>query len=222
MSAYTTNVDISNRALQLLGASFIATMADQSRNAVQCNFIYDKVRQAELRAHVWNFAISYATLASPATTFTYQNGQSRNAFTRPADFLRFADQNPRAQAVVRQNTLGGVKYTDYSIEGSYLVTALGGPIHLRYVQDVTTVTAFDPMFSEALAARMAIGMAEIITQDASKKQLAEQWYTETVQKAQLIDLIEAGGDEPLEGEVMTATISKPPPQTPPTPVRPVR
>ena len=54
--AYTTEVDIGNRAMQHLGADRIATLDENSKNASEFRFVYDKNRQAELRRNIWPFA----------------------------------------------------------------------------------------------------------------------------------------------------------------------
>ncbi len=56
MSNYSSPADIANRALQHLGATHITTLTDNSKNAYETNFAYDKCRRAELRANAWNFA----------------------------------------------------------------------------------------------------------------------------------------------------------------------
>jgi hypothetical protein len=65
-------------------------------------------------------------------------------------------------------------------------------------------------------------MCEMLTQNPQKYQLAQNHYDQSIQRAQLLNLIEAGGDEPLENEVQTARVSQKAPAPQPTPVRAVR
>lgn len=63
--SFTSPVDIANRALQHCGATRIDValgFAENSKNASECAFCYDKLRQAELRRNVWRFAIREACL----------------------------------------------------------------------------------------------------------------------------------------------------------------
>ena len=53
---FLTGVDIANRGLQHIGARRIITFADATRNAAECNALYDKIRRRELRRSVWNFS----------------------------------------------------------------------------------------------------------------------------------------------------------------------
>jgi hypothetical protein len=59
---FLTGVDIANRGLQHIGARRIVTFADVTRNAVESNAIYDKLRRHELRRSVWNFAVRRCTM----------------------------------------------------------------------------------------------------------------------------------------------------------------
>ena len=52
-----SEVDICNRALSKLGAARITSLTEDSVNARACNAMYESVRDAELRAHPWNFAM---------------------------------------------------------------------------------------------------------------------------------------------------------------------
>jgi hypothetical protein len=57
-----TEVDIVNRALVKLGAKRILTLADNVKEAREASFIYDMVRDEEMRAHNWKFAIRRASI----------------------------------------------------------------------------------------------------------------------------------------------------------------
>lgn len=60
--AYLTPTDIANRALQHCGATRISAFTETSKNAAESQFVYDKVRQAELRHSLWRFATRRAAL----------------------------------------------------------------------------------------------------------------------------------------------------------------
>ena len=47
-------VDICNSALNLLGASTISALTDDSKNARLCNQRYEPVRNRVFRSHAWN------------------------------------------------------------------------------------------------------------------------------------------------------------------------
>lgn len=62
MGAFQSPVDVGNRALQHCGATRIASFSEDSRNASESGFAYDKVREAELRKRFWTFAIRRTVL----------------------------------------------------------------------------------------------------------------------------------------------------------------
>lgn len=62
MSDFKTDVDIINRGLQRCGATRIVTRTEDTKNASETNFVYDKVREAELRRNFWVFAIRKCVL----------------------------------------------------------------------------------------------------------------------------------------------------------------
>lgn len=57
MASYTTPEDIANRALSHCRRDHIVAFTDQTEEANEIGFHYDKLRQAELRRNVWRFAI---------------------------------------------------------------------------------------------------------------------------------------------------------------------
>ncbi len=69
-SAYKTREDVANRALQHLRMKRIISLIppDSSANAQEMAFVYDKVREAELRNNVWRFAIRRAILRAIDTS----------------------------------------------------------------------------------------------------------------------------------------------------------
>ena len=62
MPAYTSPLDIGNRALDHCGGRAITSLTDGSRNAAKVFETYDKLREEELRANLWVFATRQAVL----------------------------------------------------------------------------------------------------------------------------------------------------------------
>ena len=78
-------VDICNSALNLLGASTISALTEDSKNARLCNQRFEPIRNRTFRSHAWNFATKRVELAkdSDAPVVEYAN-----QYTLPADSLR--------------------------------------------------------------------------------------------------------------------------------------
>ena len=64
MPAYQTELDIANKALQLIRQNRIFNFTDHTAEAQESAFLYPLARDAELRAHFWRFAIRRAILYS--------------------------------------------------------------------------------------------------------------------------------------------------------------
>lgn len=159
----TSDVSISNLALQKLGAVRITALSENSRNARSCNACYEAMRDLELRAHPWNFAITRTTLAAagtaPAFDYLY-------AFPVPNDFLRLI-LPPHFNLDWRLERQDGVRC---------ILTNDTDALQIRYIQRITDPTEFDPCFVELLACRMGVQMCEEITQSNEKKQDIEGQY----------------------------------------------
>jgi hypothetical protein len=325
-AAFTTGVDIVNRALQHVGGLRIASFTDTSKNAQEMAFAYDKLRQAELRRSVWRFATRRAALrpftattkrfiapawssgsvaysvgaivqdtngvywicmvAHTSTTsngpgsyqagqpqnwqqyfgpitgdvynppaggyyageivysagtpdawyISLQNnntaaltvtsswtllansgttdqpiyllapvgpgvtigGQARNIFWLPNGYLRVAPQDPRTANTSNLTTTAGLRFTDWEFEQGYIVSASTGPILLRFVGDLQDVTQMDPLFCEALSARLGYELCEMLTQSPQKLQAISAAYMEFMKQAQTVNRIEIASTEPPE------------------------
>jgi hypothetical protein len=173
---------IANRALQLVGATSVLNLTDNSPEAREVSRAYDFCRRAELRAHKWNFALARAQLApdTAAPVFGYQY-----QYTLPSDCLRVILPNDAT--------------LDWKVEGKKLLTnsatspfgagAFGAStspsaaLYLQYVADVEDTTYFDALFCEALACRIAIAIVERLTQSNQKKQALSNDYREAIMMA---------------------------------------
>ena len=183
-------VDICNRALQKLGADRITSLTENSVNARECNAAYEILRDAELRAHPWNFAVKRASLAADPTTpdvYSYQ-------YQLPSDFLRLLSHEEQTNS------------TDYKIEGRYILTNEGAPYKIRYIGIVTDPNQFDALFSEALSARIAAELCEKITQSNTKIQQAKIDYRDALREARKINAFEQVSQEPPEDTWISARL----------------
>jgi len=174
-----SQIDICNRALTKLGAARITNILDNSKSARAMNALWDTVRQAELRARIWQFATVRTTLpaVSPAPAWGYNN-----AFQLPADFLRLVQVNDTF-AVPGLTDYRDQDDSSYVIENNQILAVFNAPLKIRYIQNVTESGRFDPLFVEVMASKLAYEGAEEITQSLSKKNQAGQDYKDAVQLA---------------------------------------
>lgn len=185
-----SEVEIANRALQKLGAKRITSLSQDSVNARACNNCYEILRDAELRAHPWAFALSRATLAADAVAPSWGRA---NAFQLPSDFLRLIEPYPE------DNT----NYLDWIIEGRKILTDFAAPIYIRYIAQVTDPNQMDVLFREALAARMAMEMCEELTQSNTKVANLLIGYKDTIREARRTNAIEKIYFDPPEDTWVT-------------------
>lgn len=188
-----SDVAIANLALQKLGAARITSLTEDSRNARSVNACYTFMRDRELRAHKWNFAIKRTTLAPDATEPDFEYGY---AFPIPSDCLRLL---PPAR-----NDL------DWKIEShqSYpsILTNDGDTLEIIYIARIEDPSQFDSLFVDAFACKLAWHLCEEITQSNSKKADALSEYTLSMRDAKRMNAFENISEEPPEDTWLTARI----------------
>ena len=174
---------VANHALQKLGAGLISSMDEDTREARTVKACYSILRDRELRAHSWNFSIKRAALAPSATVPAFGFAK---AFPLPADCLRIL---PPAR---------DVDWTIENINGaSHILTNEGTVIYLRYVARITDEAAFDELFVDMLACKIAWHCCETITQSNQKKADVMQEYKDARAEARRINAFEqASPQEP--------------------------
>lgn len=173
---------ICNVALSRLGHKRPITNIDDdtSEEGDQCRLHYPIVRKSMLRAHPWNFAIRRATLtqmtATPAFEYSYQ-------YQMPNDYLKMVRTSFEAlgwstfDAVALE--VWGRPQVPYRIEGSAdnngkrVLLVSESSVQIEYVADVTDVSTWDSLFTDALIARLA---AELCYPLTMKEQLTKALY----------------------------------------------
>ena len=176
-----SKVEIANLALMHVGDSTITSFSDGTTAANTINTVYETVRDAVLRDHVWNFAIKQATPSLDAVTPIYG---FNHRFDMPTDLLRLVEieDNP-----------------EYRLEGRFILTD-SNPINIRYVYKNETVTEYDSMFVQALAARLAATIAERLTQSSSLAEELLSVYRLHLKDAKSVDA-QAGYPQDVEANL---------------------
>lgn len=169
-------VEISNLALSKLGEDDqLIDPDDDTKPARSIKAVWNSVRDAVLRRHLWNFAMKRAQisrlLAPPAFGFAYQ-------FQLPDDFLRL-DIDELDPCIISGK---------WSLEGSRrLLCDAPGPINVRYVARIAETGDWDPLFVEAFANRLAFQVADRLTGDRGRKQDCWAAYNAALREATGID-----------------------------------
>lgn len=174
-----SEVAICNMALAEIGRGAQITSLDEvSQAARACKLRFPYARDAVLRAYDWNFAGRRAELAknSAAPAFEFAN-----AFDLPPDCL-----------LVR-SVFGG-EAERWVVEGRQILTDMGDPIFIKYTALVTDTAHFDPLFVEALAARVASDIAVQLSESVSRAQSLWQVYQAKLVEARRRDAQEGQPD----------------------------
>jgi hypothetical protein len=148
----TTEVEICNDALIIVGANKISDLSDNTKEAILCNEQYSKVRDQLLQSHPWNFAICRAEIAADVSLPTGW-WDWEYAFTIPANCLRILQTESEDS-------------TDWSVEGSKIFSNTS-PLRIKYIKKETDVTKFSKGFEMALAYAIADRIGYALTQSST-------------------------------------------------------
>ena len=151
-----SDVDICNSALNMIGASNIISLTEDSRAARVCNQRYEFIRDAVFRAHPWNCLVTRTSLAAASDTPAFECDHQHPL---PADCLR----------VLRDQYLD----TIYRVEQRRIVTD-ESTFKLIYLARITDVNQYDALLMETIASRLAADCAYGLTQSRT---LAADMFT---------------------------------------------
>ena len=154
----TSETHIANLALAHLGESPVQSLDESSAASRACLLHYAQCRDEVLRAHRWNFAQDRAQLTqlstAPAFGWSFQ-------YALPALCLRVVEFN--------DTEIGDVISETFIIEGRRLLTN-SATAKIVFIQRITDVSLFDPLFTDALAVKLAIKLSEVIRGASGKVQ----------------------------------------------------
>lgn len=171
-----TEVSICNLALTRVGHDTISSLTEGSKAARMCNLHYEPSLYAVLEAHLWNFAISRATLSQDATA---PNHEFAYRYLLPTDFLR---------CVRTYNEAIGY-YDEYRIEGQYLVTD-EGEVKIEYVAKITDPAKFPALFVDLLAQRVAAEICMALTDNQNATESLWKIYDTKLREARYSDAVQ--------------------------------
>ena len=172
-------VNICNSALNLLGASTISALTEDTKNARLCNQRYEPVRNRVFRGDNWNWLIKRVQLAANSTDPVVEYAKS---YALPSDCLRVLK--------IHNGTTDSIASDlDYKIEGKNIVTD-ETTVYLVYIALDTDPNNYDVYLREAISHQLAADLAYAITNNAT---LANNYMTradERLREARFIDATE--------------------------------
>jgi hypothetical protein len=191
----TSTVDIANYALNIIGASNISALDENSKAARLVNQRYEGVRDAVFRSHPWNCLIRRAELAqeteAPAFGYAYQYALPTSPYC-----LRVLEFSNGSLSYPQDNMFSNSGGPVYVIEGRKLLTD-EGTARIKYIGRVADPNEYDASLIEALSARLASEIAYAVTGSTTVMQLAAALYDEKMKEARFVDATE-GAPQKLE------------------------
>lgn len=178
-----SEVEIINQGLVLIGDQPITARDDDNDRARVADLFFDDIRDAVLRAHPWGFSKIRVALALAAGSPAYGSGEGGwdYHFTLPTDpkclrVLRVAEAYP-----------GQIPY---SVEGRKLLCNESS-MSILYIAQITDTGVFDALFTDTLAARLAMAFAMALTKQKTLVELAANVYKIKIEEARTVDGLES-------------------------------
>ena len=184
----TSTVDIANFALNMLGASNISALDENSKVARIINQRYESARDFVFREHPWNSLIRRATLAKETASpdFGYAN-----QFPLPVDpfCLRVLEFSNGTLSYPQDNMLSNNGSPVFVIEGRKLLTD-EGTAKIKYIARITDPNEYDSGLVEALSTYLASEISYAVTGSTTLVQLMYSKYEQVLKQARHTDATE--------------------------------
>ena len=172
-------VNMCNSSLNLLGASTITALTDDTKNARLCNQRYEPIRDRVFRGHAWNCLHKRIQLAQNSTAPVVEYS---NAYALPADCLRVLK--------VHNGTTDSIKSAiDYKLEGRNIVTD-EGTVFIIYIALDTDPNNYDTYLQESISHQLAADIAYAVTNNATLAKNYMERADERLREARFIDATE--------------------------------
>lgn len=163
----TSETDLFNSALGLVGANPIRFADDDSTSSKMCMRFYVPLRNGLFRSARWNFCERRAQLAQLATPPAFEFAY---AYQLPADCVRVWEYNgagvTTSSYLVYYQT--GIRYQPmFKIEGRSLVSN-DSQAYIVYSQKISNPAEWDPLFYQMVETWLASKLAAAIPKDMQK------------------------------------------------------
>ena len=172
-------VDICNSALNLLGASTISALSDDSKNARLCNQRYEPIRNRVFRSHAWNCLTKRVQLAQDSTGPVVEYSYS---YTLPSDCLRVLKIHTGSTDSIASDI-------DYQVEGRQIKTGQG-TVYLIYIALDADPNNYDSYLQESISHQLAADICYAITSNATLAKNYMERADERLREARFIDATE--------------------------------
>lgn len=178
----TSQIQVVNAALRMIGTRRITALDQGSVEAVEAEDAWDRVRDATLRGHPWNFAMKRAVLAAHADAPSW--GYT-SAYQIPSDCLRVWQ-------------VDGLSWRDWTVarhgtspnEVTAILANTTGALNIAYVQRVDDVSKWDAMAIRVLELDLALELSKKITDSNPDVQALYEMRRMALREAKVADAVE--------------------------------
>ena len=181
----TSQVQVVNLALTKLGQDRLISISDDVEAGRIMRSLWDMTVDTVLADHPWKFATLRTTLPALADAPAYEWSLQ----------YRLPDSCLRLIQVGDSWVFYTMDTPFFTLEGGedggqYILTDEAAPLRVRYVQRVTNVGLWPPLFARAVAMQLAADSCEKITQSNSKYDAAVAAYELAIRRAKRASAIE--------------------------------
>lgn len=167
-------VTIANLAASAIGEDDqLRSPDDDTHLSRSVRAVFDVERVAALRDHTWNFAMRRFALPRVANP-DFDTTPFGFAYRLPATCVRLVE-------------VMGARAGSYQVEGAHILSGAVAPLRIRCIVDLPEPAEWDALFVKAFAMRVAWQIADRITGDPNRVQMAERKYRAALAEAKRVD-----------------------------------
>lgn len=197
MTFTRTATGVCNMALDLLTeAPMTDYTTDGTPEALWFVRNYADTRDAELEEHPWRFALKRATITVDATAPTDTEWLYRYAI--PSDCLRLLPVR-----YLGEFEAPPIPHEVFQAEG-FILTDEPNELVVQYIYQITDTTKFTALFTEALAAKLAMKGAHWLTHKAGMVEEARAAYKDALIRAKRANAFVGTPERPYDDDVIAA------------------
>jgi hypothetical protein len=177
------DLDVANVAIALLDETPIDALNEDVKAARLIATHYDQTRRAELTKNLWSFALASASVIGD--DIGSGDGTLNWRYAIPPASLRVLP-------LTYDGEFGGVPIS-YRVVGPSIFTDQESPRIVRFVQDVTDPDAWPPLFTEVMAAALAVKVAHPLTHKTGMIEIAQNAYQRALSDARRVNAMQSFG-----------------------------
>lgn len=184
-----TVIDICNIALSRISVPGIQSFNDKTKEATECVLHYPMARDALLKAHNWGFARRKSVLA----LLDVEDSQWAYVYSLPDDYLNVIRISNQYQTYYCDERYG---VNDFSVDDARYEIASNeygtkpvlytnmAEVEIIYTARIEDSNAYDSLFINALAWRLARELSASLRGDLNLQQQMEAFYNRALGEAQ--------------------------------------